>query len=349
MWSERDLCNDSGVLPVNDDNLVGNWTNTTMNLTKTPKRIRNSTEDEEVNIESETSEGSDFLQCRQRLNKKARRAKVKLCSKTQTEKSKEIGKSRSETEIAKEKTNEKQKPAPAGQPFFRQGNQPPPTFLQHPVVLEDLGTGVASFLDNGPRTASLFQQTIGPILLQRPLLSGKFLIGCRSRQQQEALLKTKVLSGVNVAYSIPQPITEGVIRPVPTNIDCQFLVDHSAIKEVHHLTNQDSTQSQAIKITFPVALNWTTRSSWCMSMCHRSGDAPRAISWATLKHNAGAQCRCAHAAAVGATHLTCVPTNFAASTAAALTQQPTKAAHNNVCALSQTESGLRLLFHTQKP
>ena len=77
-----------------------------------------------------------------------------------------------------------------------------------------------------------------------------------------------------------------------------------------------------------------------MPMCHRSGDAPRAISWATLRHNAGAQCRCARAAAVGATRLTCVPTNVAASTAEALTRQPTKAAHNNVCALSQTESGL---------
>ena len=250
MWSDGDLCNDSGVLPVNDDNFVGNWTNTTMNLSKTPKRTRNSTEDEEVNIESETSEGSDFLQRRRRLSKKARRAKAELSSETQTEKSKETGKSVTETEIAKEKTNEKPKPAPAGRPFRRQGNQPPPTFLQHPVVLEDLGTGVASFLDNGPRTASLFQRTVGPILSQRPLPSGKFLIGCRSRQQQEALLKTKVFSGLIVACSIPQPTTEGVIRPAPTNVDCQFLVDYSTVKEVRRLTNRDGTRSQAIKITF---------------------------------------------------------------------------------------------------
>ena len=250
MWSDGDLGNNSGVLPVNDDNSVGNWTNTTMNLTKTPKRIRNSTEDEEVNIESETSEGSDFVQRRRRLNKRARRAKAKLFSKTPIEKSKETEKSMTETETAKEKTNEKPKPTPAGRPFRRQGNQPPPTFLQHPVVLEDLGTGVASFLDNGPRTASLFQRTIGPILSQRPLPSGKFLIGCRSRQQQEALLKTKVLGGVNVACSIPQPTTEGFIRPVPTNVDCQFLVDHSTVKEVRRLNNRDGTRSQAIKITF---------------------------------------------------------------------------------------------------
>ena len=117
-------------------------------------------------------------------------------------------------------------------------------------MLEDLGTGVASFLDNGPRTASLFQRTIGPILSQRPLPSDKFLISCRSRRQQEALLKTKVLGGVNVACSIPQPTTEGVIRPVPTNVDCQFLVDHSTVKEVRRLTNRDGTRSQAIKITF---------------------------------------------------------------------------------------------------
>ena len=103
MWSDGDLCNDSGVLPLNDDKLVGNWTNTTMNLTKTPKRIRNSTEDEEVNIESETSEGSDFVQRRRRLNKKAPRAQAKLFPKTPIEKSKETGKSLSETEIAMEK------------------------------------------------------------------------------------------------------------------------------------------------------------------------------------------------------------------------------------------------------
>ena len=83
-----------------------------MNLTKIPKRIRNSTEDEEVNIESETSEGSDFLQRWWRLNKKAHRAKAKLCSKTQTEKSKAVGKSLTETEIAYEKKLAKTKTHP---------------------------------------------------------------------------------------------------------------------------------------------------------------------------------------------------------------------------------------------
>ena len=117
MWSDGDLGNDSGVLPVNEDNSVGNWTNTTMNITKTPKRIRNSTEDEEVNIEGETSEGSDLVQRRRRLNKKARRAKAKLFPETPIEKPKET-----ETEIGKEKTTEKAKPTPAGRPFRRQGN-----------------------------------------------------------------------------------------------------------------------------------------------------------------------------------------------------------------------------------
>ena len=57
-----------------------------------------------------------------------------------------------------------------------------------------------------------------------------------------------------MACSIPQPTTEGVIRPVPTNVDCQFLVDHSTVKEVRHLTNWDGTRSQAIKITFSAQL-----------------------------------------------------------------------------------------------
>ena len=108
MWSDGDLGNDSGILPVNEDNSVGNWTTITMNITKTPKRIRNSTEDEEVNIEGETSEGSDLVQRRRRLNKKARRAKAKLFPETPIEKPKET-----EIEIAKEKTTEK---APAFSP-----------------------------------------------------------------------------------------------------------------------------------------------------------------------------------------------------------------------------------------
>ena len=53
-----------------------------------------------------------------------------------------------------------------------------------------------------------------------------------------------------MACSIPQPTAEGVIRPVPTSVDCQFLVDHSTVKEVRRLTNRDGTRSQAIKITF---------------------------------------------------------------------------------------------------
>ena len=210
MWSDGNPCNISGVLPVNDDNFLGNWTNTTVDFSKASDRIRNSTEDEDINVESEISDGSDFQQCWRRLNKKACRAKAKLSSRKLTEKStKETEKSLTgETEKADNKPNKKQKPAPASRPFRQQGNQPPPTFLQHPVVLEDLGTGVASFLDNGPKTASLFQRTAGPILSQRPLPSGKFLIGCRSRQQQEPLHKSKVLGGVNVACSISQPTTD---------------------------------------------------------------------------------------------------------------------------------------------
>ena len=79
---------------------------------------------------------------------------------------------------------------------------------------------------------------------------GKFLTGCRWRQQQEALLKTKVLSGVNLACSIPQLTSEGVIRPIPAGVDCQFPVEQPNVKEVHRLTNRDGTKSQAIKITF---------------------------------------------------------------------------------------------------
>ena len=46
----------------------------------------------------------------------------------------------------------------------RNQNQPPPTFLQHPVILEDLKTGSSTFLENGPFKTKLFQTTVGPIL-----------------------------------------------------------------------------------------------------------------------------------------------------------------------------------------
>ena len=62
MWSDGNPRNISGVLPVNDDNFLGNWTNTTMDFSKTSKRIRNSTEDEDINVESEISDGSGFQQ-----------------------------------------------------------------------------------------------------------------------------------------------------------------------------------------------------------------------------------------------------------------------------------------------
>ena len=58
-----------------------------MDFSKTQKRFRNSTEDEDINIISEASEDSDFQQCRQRLNKKAYQAKAKLSSPKETEKS----------------------------------------------------------------------------------------------------------------------------------------------------------------------------------------------------------------------------------------------------------------------
>jgi len=164
------------------------------------KWIRTSTKDEDVNIVSEVSEDSNFPQHRCRLNKKAHQAKAK-----------QINQLSSHTHTKKLMKNQS---TPTGQHFRWQVNQPWPTYLQHPVVLQDLWTRVASFTENGPRTASLFQRTVGPILSQRPLPLGKFLIGYSSRQQQEALLQTKVLGGVNVACCIPQTTTEGVIKPV---------------------------------------------------------------------------------------------------------------------------------------
>ena len=48
-------------------------------------------------------------------------------------------------------------------------------------------------------------------------------------------------------YKLQETGEEG---PVPTSVDCQFLVTHSTVKEVRRLTDRDGTRSQAIKITF---------------------------------------------------------------------------------------------------
>ena len=157
-----------------------------------------------------------------------------------------------------------------------------------------------------------------------------------------------------MACSIPQPTTEGVIRPVPTSVDCQFLVDHSTVKEVRRLTNRDGTRSQAIKLTFfSPQLPSSIKLDYQEFVLHAYVPPVRRCTTCSKLGHLKAQCRstvpvCPRCGSRGQ-RLACVPTNFAASTAEALTRQPTKAAHNNVCALLQIESGLGPLSHTRKP
>ena len=278
MWDVSELGDLSGALPKNTDNSLGNWSmeisnsnppglgtpprpTTTRDLDSQRKRRRSSSNEEQsVHIESEWSSISEDPKPKTKKQQKKR-------NKTLHKKGKKMQQHDVEVPGASTKVNAENESRPTSghshskpnqkRPFDRfhqrNQNQPPPTFLQHPVILEDLKTGSSTFLESGPFTTKLFQTTVGPILSQRPLPSGKFLIGCRSREQQEALLKTKNLAGVHIKCTKPQATTEGVIKPIPTAVDVESLASEPNIREVRRLTHRDGTKSQAVRLTFCLA------------------------------------------------------------------------------------------------
>ena len=134
----------------------------------------------------------------------------------------------------------------------KKSNQLPPTFVQFPVILEDLGTGAATFRGLGPTTnRKVFKNTIGEVRSQRPLANNRWLIGCVSSDQQKALAKKTSISQINIKCSIPSITTEGVIKPIPLEENIQDLLQFlPTAKSIHRLRNRDGTDSRAVRIIF---------------------------------------------------------------------------------------------------
>ena len=116
-----------------------------------------------------------------------------------------------------------------------------------------------------------------------------------------------------MACPIPQPTTEGVIRPLPIGVDCQFQVDQRNVKEMRRLTLRRHT---TIKIHLYANL------SDSITLDYQESEVPGVqgllhvppVSRCTtcnklghLKAQCSAKCRCAHVAVVGATQQTLLP------------------------------------------
>ena len=91
-----------------------------------------------------------------------------------------------EAQKGRKATNEPRNGTQGG--YHRRPSQPgsrAPAFVDHPVVIHDLGGGTARFNKLGPwHRSQLLANTIGAVSSIRPLPSGKWLIGCYTEDQQ---------------------------------------------------------------------------------------------------------------------------------------------------------------------
>ena len=135
-------------------------------------------------------------------------------------------------------------------------NLPPPSFQKYPVVVEDLGTGAATLRSLGPSTAfKLWKNTIGEIENQRPLGGSRWLVGCRSAAQQSKLAGLTSLGQIDIRCSVPQAVTEGVIKQIPLEEKIEDLLPSIPFgKSAIRLKNRDGSESRAVKITFNCAI-----------------------------------------------------------------------------------------------
>lgn len=132
---------------------------------------------------------------------------------------------------------------------------PPPAFLQHPVVLQDLGTGTIRYRNLGPIVHKFWASTVGDIQSQRPLGPDRFLIGCKSLKQQQKLAATKNLAGVHVHCTIPDVKTVGVVYGIPPTTCAESLLPHiKQAKTTSRLNRANGSASWAVKIVFSTAI-----------------------------------------------------------------------------------------------
>ena len=114
-----------------------------------------------------------------------------------------------------------------------------PAFVDHPVVIHDLGGGTARFDKLGPwHRSQLLANAVGAVSSIRPLPSGKWLIGCSTEDQQTKLARLEALpGGVPIGARIPRPVVEGVVGPIPMG------------GEELQLVRRDLESSMAVKIS----------------------------------------------------------------------------------------------------
>ncbi len=141
--------------------------------------------------------------------------------------------------------------------LFQQGTRAP-AFVEHPVVIHDLGGGAARFEKLGPwHRSQLLANAVGAVRSVRPLPSGKWLIGCSSEAQQSKLARLEVLpGGVPIGARVPRPVVEGVVGPIPMGGDELRLVKQDLeagghkVSGVTRLKNKHNEPSLAVKICF---------------------------------------------------------------------------------------------------
>ena len=140
--------------------------------------------------------------------------------------------------------------------LFQQGTRTP-AFVEHPVVLHDLGGGAARFDKLGPwHRSQLLANAVGAIRSVRPLPSGKWLIGCSSEAQQSKLARLETLpGGVPIGARVPRPVVDGVVGPIPKGGNELQLVRQDLeagghrVAAVTRLNNKHNEPSLAVRIS----------------------------------------------------------------------------------------------------
>ena len=140
--------------------------------------------------------------------------------------------------------------------LFQQGTRTP-AFVEHPVVLHDLGGGAARFDKLGPwHRSQLLANAVGAIRSVRPLPSGKWLIGCSSEAQQSKLARLEPLpGGVPIGARVPRPVVDGVVGPIPKGGNELQLVRQDLeagghrVAAVTRLNNKHNEPSLAVRIS----------------------------------------------------------------------------------------------------
>ena len=149
-----------------------------------------------------------------------------------------------------------------------------PAFVDHPVVIHDLGGGTARFDKLGPwHRSQLLANAVGAVSSIRPLPSGKWLIGCSTEDQQTELARLEALpGGVPIGARIPRPVVEGVVGPIPMGGEELQLVRRDLESGGHRVAGVTRLNNRKNEPPWP--LKSASRQPSCRK---RSGWAPRRI------------------------------------------------------------------------